>query len=185
MLIGLKKKTAPGISGITYTLIQAAGPKSQEIFRNFAEVCIKTGKISDKWKISQIYPISKETDWHYNLDNVRPIALLETFRKCTTKILTKRLTKVFCEKNILKGPNFAGLPENSTEEPVHIINALMEDAKENNNELWLVLQDMKKAFDSVSLIALKKAMKRIKLPGKIIAMILNLFQGRQSKIITY
>ena len=79
MLIGLKKKTASGISDITYTLIQAAESKSQEIFRKFAKVCIKTGKIPDKWKISQIYPNPKETDWHYNLDNVRPIALLETF----------------------------------------------------------------------------------------------------------
>ena len=97
----------------------------------------------------------------------------------------QKINEGFCEKNILKGPNFAGLPGNSTEEPVHIINALMKDAKENNNELWLVLQDMKKAFDSVLLIALKKAMERIKLPEKIILMILNLFQGRQSKIITH
>ena len=135
MLISLKKKTVPGISGIIYTLIQAAGPKSQAIFRNFAEICIKTGKIPEKWKISQIYPIPKEADWHYNLDNVRPIALLETFRKCTTKILMKRLTKVFCEKNILKSPNFAKLPGNSTKKPVHIINTIIKDAKENNNKL--------------------------------------------------
>ena len=135
MLEGLKKNTAPGMSGITYSLIQAGSVKSQEIFRTFAEICIRTGRISKKWKISQIYPIPKEEDWQYNLGNVRPIALLETFHKCTTKILTKRLAKIFCEKKILKGPNFAGLPENSTEEPVHIINAIIEDAKENNKEL--------------------------------------------------
>jgi len=134
MLEGLKKKTVPEISGITYTLIQAAGIKTHEIFRTFAEICIKTGIIPEKWKISQIYPIPKEGEWHYNLSNVRPIALLETFRKCTTKILTKRLAKVFCQKNVLKGPNFAGLPGNSTEEPVHIINMLIEDTKESNKE---------------------------------------------------
>jgi hypothetical protein len=185
MIQGLKKKTAPGISGITYTLIQAAGVKAHEIFRTFAEICIKSGSIPEKWKISQIYPIPKEGEWHYNLSNVRPIALLETFRKCTTKILTRRLARIFCQNNILRGPNFAGLPGNSTEEPVHIINMLMEDAKENSKELWLVLQDMKKAFDSVSLTALKAAMERIKLPEITIKIILNLFQGRQSRIITH
>src|SRR6185295_7780076 len=185
MLQGLKKKTAPGISGIIYTLIQAAGAKTHEIFRMFVEICIKTGIIPEKWKISQIYPIPKEEEWHYNLSNVRPIALLETFRKCTTKILTKRLARIFCQKNILRGPNFAELPENSTEEPVHIINMLMEDAKESNRELWLVFQDMKKAFDSVSLTALKTAMERIKLPEITIRLILNLFQGRQFRIITH
>ena len=48
MLEGLKKKTAPGISGITYTLIQAAGIKTHEIFRTFAEICIKTDIIPEK-----------------------------------------------------------------------------------------------------------------------------------------
>jgi len=62
-----------------------------------------------------------------------------------------------------------------TEEPVHVINMLIEDAKESNKELWLVFQDMKKAFDSVSLTALRAAMKRIKLPEITIKIILNLF----------
>jgi hypothetical protein len=95
------------------------------------------------------------------------------------------LSQVFCERNILKGPNFAGLPGNSTEEPVHIVNAIMEDAKDSNKELWLVLQDMKKAFDSVSLEALRLAMERIKIPKVIIIFILNLFYNRQSKVITH
>src|SRR5690348_5364156 len=60
----------------------------------------------------------------------------------------------------------------------------MEDAKDNNKELWLVLQDMKKAFDSVSLKSLDLAMRRLKFPQKTITFILNLFENRQSKIIT-
>ena len=40
MLEGLKKNTAPGMSGIMYSLIQAGSVKSQEIFRTFAEICI-------------------------------------------------------------------------------------------------------------------------------------------------
>ena len=102
-----------------------------------------------------------------------------------TKILIKKLMWVFCQKNIFKRPNFAELSGNSTEEPVQILNALMEDAKESNKELWLVFQDMKKAFNSVSLKGLKKAMLRIKVPEITIELILNLFQDRQSKIITH
>jgi len=48
MLAELKKNTAPGISGITYTLIQAAGEVAQKIFRIYTEICIVTGKVPEK-----------------------------------------------------------------------------------------------------------------------------------------
>jgi hypothetical protein len=50
-------------------------------------------------------------------------------------VLTRRLAKVFTEKEILKGPNYAGLPGNSTEQPVHILNMIMEEAKEKGKEV--------------------------------------------------
>jgi hypothetical protein len=90
--------------------------------------------------------------------------LIETFRKVVTKIITRRLTKIFTEKEILKGPNYAGLPGNSTEQLIHILNMIMKEAQEKNKEVWILLQDMKKAFDSVLLESLEWALKRVKIP---------------------
>src|ERR1051326_5089367 len=90
------------------------------------------------------------------------------FRKVVTKVITKRLAKVFIEKEILKGPNYAGLPGNSTEQLIHILNMIIEEAqkkkkkKKKKKELKIFLQDMKKAFDSVLLESLEWALKRIK-----------------------
>jgi len=123
-------------------------------------------------------------DWGYSLNNIRPIALIETFRKIVTKVVTKRLAKVFTERGILKGPNFADLPGNSTEQPIHVLNMIMEEAQEKNKEVWILLQDMKKAFDSVSLESLEWALKRVKIPQKIRKYIINLFCKQQLKIIT-
>ena len=150
MLNEVKLKSAPGISNVTYELIKQANHKVQIIFKNFANLCLVRGCIPDKWKVAQIYTIPKGEDWGFDLGRVRPIALLEAFRKCVTRVITKRLSKVCIEKNILQGPNFAGLPKDSTEELIHILNALLEEAQEKNKELWLLFQDMKKAFDSVS-----------------------------------
>ena len=96
---------------------------------------MKRGEIPIKWKIAQVYPIPKDVEWGYSLNNIRPIALIETFRKVITKVITKRLAKVFMEREVLKGPNYAGLPGNSTEQPVHILNIIMEEAKEKNKEV--------------------------------------------------
>src|SRR6185436_5812266 len=130
------------------------------------------------------YPIPKDVEWGYSLNNIRPIALIETFRKVVTKVVTKRLAKVFIEKEILKGPNYAGLPGNSTEQPIHILNMIMEETQEKNKELWILLQDMKKAFDSVPLESLEWALKRIKVLQKTREYIINLFDKRQLKVIT-
>lgn len=184
MLQKLKMNTAPGISGIGYILIKQAGTGAQRVFRNFASACIRKGEIPMKWKIGQTYPIPKDADWGFDLNNIRPIALLETFRKCVTKIFTARLEKVIRERDILKGPNFAGLVGSSTESPVHVLSMIIEEAREKNKELWLMLQDMKKAFDSVSLESLKLALQRIKVPALGQKFILELFNRRQTKIIT-
>jgi len=88
------------------------------------------------------------------------------------------------EKEILRGPNYAGLPGNSTEQPVHILNMIMEEAREKNKEVWILLQDMKKAFNSVPLRSLELALQRVKIPKRTVKYILNLFHKRQLKIIT-
>ena len=50
--------------------------------------------------------------------------------------------------------------------------------------MWILLQDMKKAFDSVLLKSLKLALQRVKILKKMIKYILNLFHERQLRIIT-
>ena len=180
----LKSDTAPGVSGISYILIKRAEKKSQKIFRIFANLILEKGEILKKWKIAQVYPIPKDVDWGYSLNNIRPIALIETFRKIVTKVVTKRLAKVFTERGILKGPNFADLPGNSTEQSIHVLNMIMEEAQEKNKEVWILLQDMKNAFDSVSLESLEWAFKRVKILQKTRKYIINLFCKQQLKIIT-
>ena len=95
--------------------------ETQVVFRNFANKYIERGEIPLKWKIRQIYLILKDTDWSFNLNNIRPIALLETFRKCTTKVFTIWLEKIIRDNEMLKGPNFAGLVGSSTESSLHIL----------------------------------------------------------------
>ena len=184
MLCSLRRKSAPGLSGISYTLIKASSSFAQQLFRSFISACIAAGTMPKRWKIAMIYLIPKDCDWNYSLANVRPIALLESFRKCMTRIYTKRLTNILIKRSILRGPNFAGLPGNSTESPIHILNSIIEDAHTKKNELWILLQDMRKAFDSVSLKMLKLALLRLKFPLKEAEFILQLFHNREASIIT-
>jgi hypothetical protein len=122
MLNTMNDKSAPGISNISYILIKKAGVKVNELFRQYTSLCYYLQDIPEKWKISQLYPIPKTYDWDYNLARTRPILLIECLRKCAVKIITKRLGNILSRHEILKGPNYAGLPGKSTSAPLTIIN---------------------------------------------------------------
>lgn len=51
-------------------------------------------------------------------------------------------------KNILKGPNFAGLLGESIMKPVHLLNNICEEACKKDKELWILFQDIAKAKDT-------------------------------------
>jgi len=115
---------------------------------------------------------------------VRPIVLLEAFRKTVVRIVSKRLDQIFVTHKVLEGPNYAGLSGDSTASPIHIMNNILEDARQKNKEVWVLFQDMKKAFDSVSLEMMEKALRRIKLPELMIRFLLSLYNKRKIRVIT-
>ena len=87
-------------------------------------------------------------------------------------------------KQILSPLNYIALPGNSTSTPIHILNNIIEDSYYNNKELWLLSQDMSKAYDSVNTNLLQKSLKRIQLPPQLIQIILNLLSDCSNKVIT-
>jgi hypothetical protein len=177
-------KSAAGNSGIGYLMIKKASSSTQDLIRNFIGLCYKKQMSPLQWKLTSLFPIPKPKDWDYCIANTRPIVLIECVRKLATKIINTRLSTTFTTHNVLRGPNYAGLKGDSTDIPIHTINNIIEDAREKKQELWIAFQDMAKAFDSVGLVSLEKALTRIKVPTEMTNFIIDLFQNRQIRIIT-
>jgi len=91
---------------------------------------------------------------------------------------------VFSQHPILSPYNYVTLPNNSTSIPIHILNNLTEDASCNHKPIWLLSQDMSKAYDSVNLNLLQKSLQRLALPHSIINAIINILHDRQNQVIT-
>ncbi|KAK6055793.1 hypothetical protein COOONC_06702 [Cooperia oncophora] len=90
--------------------------------------------------------------------STRPISLLSTLYKVLTRIFTDRLTATIEEKSILP-PEQAGFRKHfSTIDHIHTINMITEKCHEFNIELCAVFVDFKKAFDSVELPMIWKAL---------------------------
>ena len=65
-----------------------------------------------------------------------------------------------------------------TLEPLCIVNAILEDARATKKELWILFQDMSKAYDCVNIHMLDLAMQRIKFPPALRVLLSNLFTKR-------
>ncbi|EXX61795.1 hypothetical protein RirG_167880 [Rhizophagus irregularis DAOM 197198w] len=98
--------------------------------------------------------------------------------------MNARLSTILQKNKILKGLQFAGLPFSSTFEPLRIINEIIQDANENDKELWILSLDMSKAYDRVNIFMLEKAMQRLKIPSSFINLTKELFLGRKNSVFT-
>ncbi|GES82277.1 RNA-directed DNA polymerase from mobile element jockey-like [Rhizophagus clarus] len=121
-------------------------------------------------------------EWRCQLKNTRPITLLEVIQKSFIKLFYNRLSSILATHNILISGNFAGLPGGTCHDPIITLESIIHNANHNNSPLWILSQDISKAFDSVNLIMLKFALERIYLPASAIMLILSLFMNRSNRV---
>jgi len=181
----LPRQKAPGLSCIPYEAWSNLGKCALSHIINLFNQTLNSSQAPLHWKQSAITLLPKKIVWSHNLSDTRPISLIESSRKIFTKILNNRIGSIILNHNILSNFNFAGLKNQSTMEPISIIQSEMETAANLNKQLWAVSFDISKAYDSVNLTSLEAAMARIKLPSQLTHLILDLLHNREIKIITH
>ena len=165
-------------------MFKHAGLLFLQLITELLNQCLIRQQISKQWKDGRIFPISKKPSFDGNLSNTRPISLIEHVKKLYTKILTNRLNTILTKYNILSPFNYIALLGNSTNIPINILNNIIEDATCNEKELWLLSQDMSKAYNSVNFDLFKLALQRIQFPEPLINILSNLLLDRTNKVIT-
>ncbi|GBC47807.2 hypothetical protein GLOIN_2v29323 [Rhizophagus irregularis DAOM 181602=DAOM 197198] len=177
--------TAPGSSGITYDFWKKSGNLTRNLLLNIFNDSMAKENVTDEWKKGFIYPINKtsRSNWNQDLNLTRPIVLLETARKIWFKILVNRLGEILTKEQILTNTNFAALKNESTLEPIKIIQAIIEDANNYKKEAWILLMDISKAYDSVNTTMLKRSLERIKLPPNFINIVMDVNLNRFNRVL--
>ena len=98
--------------------------------------------------------------------------------------MNKRLGSILATNSVLKENNYAGLPGGNCDSPIVTLESIIQDAKANNKLLFIFLQDISKAFDSMDVRMLQLAMQRLKIPSGFIRLISNLFTNSYNTVIT-
>ena len=98
------------------------------------------------------------------MDQVRLISLIELLKKCLTKAFTTCLDQIINQHYLLNDLNFATTKNCSIHTPIQILLNTIEYYKNNNKEVWILFQDMSKAFDKININHLIDSCKRIGIP---------------------
>ncbi|CAB4443106.1 unnamed protein product [Rhizophagus irregularis] len=175
---------AAGPSMITYEMLKHLGPRISDLLLIFIQRCLLDADIPDLWRQAMVFPIPKPHEWKCQLKNTRPITLLEVIRKTLVKLFYNHLSSILAKHDVLKGGNFAGLPGGSCRDPIITLESIIHDAQLNKNPLWILSQDISKAFDSVDLSMLRFALQRIRLPPSTVNFLTSLFTKRTNRVFT-
>ncbi|GET65130.1 hypothetical protein RIR_jg21278.t1 [Rhizophagus irregularis DAOM 181602=DAOM 197198] len=179
---------ASGPSKISYEMLKHLTGEAFNLSLVLANACLTHGDIPADWREALVYPIPKPHEFDAQLKNTRPITVLETVRKCVVKVVTTRLSKILADNHVLQDGNFAGLPGGSTDISIKMLDSIIHQRrfdKSDDQEVWIVSQDISKAFDSIDLNMLKLALVHLHIPPLLIKFIINLFTRRNNKIITH
>ncbi|KAG9307220.1 hypothetical protein G9A89_017048 [Geosiphon pyriformis] len=107
-----------------------------------------------------------------------------TARKILSKILSDRISLACSKFGVLRGDNFSVLYSTSMLFPVFVVNSVVENAFEKNREIWLVLQNMWKVYDSVGWPHLKANLWHIKMCERFIGFFGNIYKDRVNRVMT-
>ena len=178
------KHKATGPNGISNKMLKHLPLSASKQLLKIFNACIRLEQVLQSWLKSNIWAIPKKTRYNFNLNTTRPITLIDHTRKIFTKLLTNKLSDTLSRHQVLSPLNYAALPFQSTLQPISQLSSIIETATTQKQELWLLLHDMSKAFDSIHVLTLIKAIERIKLPTPFINLITFILSNRSNQVIT-
>ncbi|KAG9297346.1 hypothetical protein G9A89_004008 [Geosiphon pyriformis] len=144
----------------------------------------KAAGLSVHWKEAWVSMISKPYDWDGVLSNTQPIVLIKMARKILSKVLSDRISFACSRFDVFCGNNFSVLKGTSTQSPISVVGSIVENALQKDCKLWLVLQDMCKAYDSVGWPYLETSLCYIKMCSKFIKFFGNIHNSHFNRVMT-
>ena len=149
------KDGAPGPSRITNGLLRALPEPVLRAWWRILSRCIDLQDFPPSFRLGHIYAMPKPG--HPSIQNCRPITLMECTLKVLTRSLNWRLMSGLLRNGVFSSFQSGFTPGKDGTDPVYIVKGTLEDARERNLNLHLLLADLEKAFDSVESWSLEES----------------------------
>lgn len=160
----MKNRKSPGEDRITSEMLKLGSKTVEQAIKILLNKCLEEGKIPEEWNNAEVVILFKKGDVT-NIENYRPISLLSQMYKMLTRIITNRLTNKLVDS--YQPVEQAGFRKGySTMVHLQTLRLLIEKTTEYNIPLHLAFIDFQKAFDSIEMHAISRAMNRARIDSR-------------------
>jgi len=184
-IFSLKKKSSPGIDGITIELIQVAYNTLAEPLLKLFNACLNSGHYPAAWKAAKVTVLrkpGKEPNVYKTAKGHRPISVLNVKGKIFEKILHERMTWMAKQQKWF-GYSQHGFKEGkSTETAMHALSKLVEENMQKKEFTTVLFLDISGAFDCAWPAAILAALAKRNCPVYILKLIKSLFENRTASM---
>ena len=180
-LKAMKKNTSPGTDGITMNFYLTFWPLLGEMVFNSLMDAQRTGKMSISQRRGLIRLIPKEGKNMLNIANWQPITLLNVDFKILTKALALCLGQIL--PDLLHNDQKGFVRGCYSGENILDVYAMIQNAQNDDQEYALLMLDIEKAFDSISLHFLEEVLFAFGVPPSFIHWIQILYQGKELRLV--
>jgi hypothetical protein len=181
----VKKNTAPGRSGLTANMVAALSPRLRNVLRRIINIGLRSRRVGfTSWLQRVLCPIPKERG-NPDLEKSRPLCLLEVLAKAYWAIISTRVSKVWEDNCLLQKQQFGFRKGKSVLDPLLLATLTAEQQYCENSPLYMLLQDISKAYDSVArYIGKEMSLRRLGMPDDLIDTYLQMDVGNRCAVVT-
>ena len=172
VIAGLKMNRAPGVDGVTSSMLKLAGPLFISMFTDLVNTAFKEGQVPESLAVGKMTLIDKKAPSLFVKDK-RPLTVSSVLLSVITKILHGRLDPI-CEAEGYYGAVQYGFRKNlSMSDCVFILLAAIRRAKRKGQTISFC--DIAKAYDSVDRELLYLKLDSLGFGGRVKALIQSMY----------
>jgi hypothetical protein len=178
----LNKKNSVDINDISVNFLAEFEFELSFPLAHIFNLSVQNGVFPNGLKVSKVVPVYKKDGCINNLQNYRPIAMVNTFSKILEKIMALRLTNFLNKQDFFYDNQFGFLEGRSTNDAIQKILNFISDSLNKGDYCIGIFLDIKKAFDTVDHYILLKKLENIGVRGVLNTWFKSFLSNREQKV---
>ena len=178
----MSNKESQDSRGISCKLLRFVAVQIAAPLAHIYNLCIENGTFPSSWKFSKVIPIYKQCNSREDMNNYRPVGMIENLSKPFEMLIYKRTYSFLCTTNYFYSQQYGFLNgKNVSQALIKFLNYITQGLADKDNILCVLL-DVAKAFNTIDHEILLHKLENAGIRGKILELFRSYLLDRTQSV---